>query len=184
MARRSVVDLSVLMADRMGLGEHERRLVELAAQLHDVGKLAIPREIVEKPGPLTKEEWAVMRTHPVRGQVLLEKAGGVLREVGVIVRASHERWDGHGYPDGLSGPSIPLAARMVACCDAFNAMTSERPYEPPLSHEAALRELVDNAGGQFDPHVVQALIAVKREATSIRLPELARDAELLVTAAR
>jgi len=184
MARRSVVELSVLVAQRMGLDEHERNRVEVAALMRDVGKIAIPRKILDKPGPLTDEEWTVMRTHTIHAQEFLDKAGGMLREVAVIVRAVHERWDGLGYPDGLSGPSIPLAARIVSCCDAFTAMTTERPYGPPLSHEAALRELVDNAGGQFDPHVVQTLIAVKRGPTAIGLPALAHDAERLVTAAR
>ena len=165
---RSVVELSVLVADRLKLDAHERRHVEFAALLHDVGKIAIPDEIINKPGPLTDEEWVVMRTHTVRGQELLDKVGGVLREVGVIVRASHERWDGGGYPDGLSGPSIPLAARIVSCCDAFNAMTTKRSYRLPMSQEVALRELVDNAGTQFDPHVVKTLIAVMRSSVRSR----------------
>ena len=100
-----------------------------------------------------------MRTHTVRGQELLDQVGGVLGDVGQIVRASHERWDGTGYPDRLSGPAIPLAARIVSCCDAFNAMTTKRSYRHAMSEEVALRELVDNAGTQFDPHVVKTLIA-------------------------
>ncbi len=159
---RSVVELSLLVADTLHLDASERRRVEFAALLHDVGKIAIPDEIINKPGPLTDEEWVVMRTHTIRGQELLDKVGGVLREVGEIVRASHERWDGGGYPDGLSGPSIPLAARIVSCCDAFNAMTTKRSYRLPMSQEVALRELVDNAGTQFDPHVVKTLIAALR----------------------
>jgi hypothetical protein len=165
---RSVVELSLLVADKLHLDAHERRRVEFAALLHDVGKIAIPDEIINKPGPLTDEEWAVMRTHTVRGQELLDQVGGVLGEVGVIVRASHERWDGGGYPDGLSGPSIPLAARIVSCCDAFNAMTTKRSYRLPMSQEVALRELVDNAGTQFDPHVVKTLIAVMRSSVRSR----------------
>ena len=165
---RSVVELSLLVADKLELDARERRRVEFAALLHDVGKIAIPNEIINKPGPLTDEEWDVMRTHTVRGQELLDKVGGVLRDVGVIVRASHERWDGGGYPDGLSGPSIPLAARIVSCCDAFNAMTTKRSYRLPMSQEVALRELVDNAGTQFDPHVVQTLIAAMRSSVRSR----------------
>ena len=130
-----VVDLSVAIADKLGLDAHARRQIELAALLHDVGKVAIPKEIINKPGPLTDEEWDVMRTQTIRGQELLDRAGGVMAEVGEIVRASHERWDGLGYPDGLSGPSIPLAARIIACCDAFNAMTTERPYRAPMPRE-------------------------------------------------
>ena len=105
---------------------------------------------------------------------MLAKVGGVFGEVGEIVRASHERWDGHGYPDRLSGPSIPLAARIVSCCDAFNAMTTERSYRLPMSQEVALRELVDNAGTQFDPHVVKTLISVIHRSVLTVLPELTR----------
>ena len=168
---RSVVELSLLVADRMRLDAGERRRVEFAALLHDVGKISIPDEIINKPGPLTDDEWIVMRTHTVRGQELLDKVGGVLGEVGAIVRSSHERWDGGGYPDGLSGPAIPLAARIVSCCDAFNAMTTERSYRLPMSREVALRELVDNAGTQFDPHVVRSLIGVLRTQTLVALPK-------------
>jgi len=170
---RCVVELSTLVADKLGLDVRERRRVEFAARLHDVGKSALPREIVDKPGPLTDEEWDVMRTHPIRGQELLDKIGGVPSDVGPIVRASHERWDGTGYPDGLSGPSIPLAARIVACCTAFDAMTTEHPYRSRMHQETALRELVDHAGWQFDPHVVRALISVVRGSVlTASLPEL------------
>jgi HD-GYP domain-containing protein (c-di-GMP phosphodiesterase class II) len=185
MARRSVVQLSVLVAQRMGLDEHDQSRVEVAALMRDVGKIAIPQKILDKPGPLTDEEWTVMRTHTIHAQAFLHNAGGMLREVAPIVRAVHERWDGLGYPDGLSGPSIPLAARIVSCCDAFTAMTTARPYGPLMSHEVALRELVDCAGRQFDPHVVQTLIAVKRGPTAIGLPALAGDIERsLVATAR
>jgi HD-GYP domain-containing protein (c-di-GMP phosphodiesterase class II) len=169
---RSVVELAVQVADKMALDAEERRRVEFAALLHDVGKIAVPDEIVNKPEALTDEEWHVMQTHTVRGQEFLAKVGGVFGEVGDIVRASHERWDGLGYPDRLSGPSIPLAARIVSCCDAFNAMTTERPYRLAMSQEVALRELVDNAGTQFDPHVVRTLIAVVRRSVYTPLPEL------------
>ena len=154
-------------ADRMGLDPRERRCVELAARLHDVGNVAIPNEIVDKPGPLTDREWGVVQTHTICGQELIDKADGDLEEIGVVVRASHERWDGLGYPDGVSGPSIPIAARIVSSCVAFIAMTNDRPYRPRMSCEAALRELVDNAGFQFDPHVVRSLIAVVRGAPSV-----------------
>jgi len=130
---RSVVDFSVLVADRLGLDVHERREVELAALFRDIGNIAIPSGIINKPGPLTDEEWSVVQTHTIHGQGLLDKAGSVRREVGQIVRAAHERWDGLGYPDGLSGPSIPLAARIVSCCDALSAMTAERPYRLPMN---------------------------------------------------
>ena len=103
-----MVNLSVATADKLALDAQARRQIELAALLHDVGEVAIPKEIINKPGPLTDEEWGLVRTHTIRGHELLARAGGVLAEVGKIVRASHERWDGLGYPDGLSGPSIPL----------------------------------------------------------------------------
>jgi HD-GYP domain-containing protein (c-di-GMP phosphodiesterase class II) len=167
-----VVGLCRQVADKMGLDERERRRVELAAVVHDVGNNAIPNAIINKPGPLTDEEWRVMRTHTLRGEELLDKVGGAFGEVREIVRASHERWDGGGYPDGLSGPSIPLAARIISCCGAFRAMTTERPYRQPVSREAALRELVDHAGSQFDPHVVQTLIAVIRRSVLPALPAL------------
>jgi HD-GYP domain-containing protein (c-di-GMP phosphodiesterase class II) len=169
---RSVVELSVMVADKLGLDVRERRRVEFTARLRDVGKSALPKEIVDKPGPLTDKEWDVMRTHTIRGEELLDKIGGVPSDVGPIVRASHESWDGSGYPDGLSGPSIPLAARIVSCCVAFDAMTTEQSYRVPMHQEVALRELVDNAGTQFDPHVVRALIAVLRGAViTASLPE-------------
>ena len=169
----SVVSLATRVAEALGLDSWQRRRTEYAARLHDVGKSALPREIVDKPGPLTDAEWDVMRTHTIRGEELLEKIGGVPSDVGPIVRASHERWDGTGYPDGLSGPSIPLAARIVSCCTAFDAMTTEHPYRSQMHQEAALRELVDHAGWQFDPHVVRALISVVRGSVlTASLPEL------------
>ena len=181
---RSVVELSVLVADRLGLDVHERRQVKLAALFRDIGNIAIPDGIISKPESLTDEEWTVIQTHTIRGQELLDKAGGVSSEAGQIVRASHERWDGLGYPDGLSGPSIPLAARIVSCCDALSAMMAERPYRLPMPQEVALRELVDNAGTQFDPHVVKTLIAVVRRSIITLLPELVRNSEQPVASAR
>jgi HD-GYP domain-containing protein (c-di-GMP phosphodiesterase class II) len=169
----NVVELSARVADRLGLDEHACREVEAAVLFRDIGNIAIPSEIIDKPGPLTDGEWSVIQTHTIRGQGLLEKAPGISREVGEIVRASHERWDGLGYPDGLSGPSIPLAARIVSCCDALRAMTTARPYRLAMSPEVALRELVDNAGTQFDPHVVKTLISViRRSVLTVSLPEL------------
>ena len=167
-----MVELCRQVAEKMGLNERERRRVELAGVVHDVGNNAVPTAIVNKPGPLTDQEWRVMQTHTIRGQELLEQVGGAFREVGDVVRASHERWDGGGYPDGLSGPSIPLAARIVACCSAYKAMTTERAYRQPVPREAALRELVNHAGTQFDPHVVQTLIAVIRRSVLPALPAL------------
>ena len=116
----------------MGLDEDTRRETEMGALLHDIGKIAVPDEIINKPGPLDDEEWAIMRTHTVEGERMLQQVGGLLSSVGVVVRASHERWDGGGYPDGLVGEQIPVAARICAACDAFNAMTTDRSYREAL----------------------------------------------------
>jgi len=155
-----VVGLTVSVAERMGLDEDDRRAAELGALLHDIGKIAIADEIINKPGPLDDDEWAVMKTHTIEGQRMLDRVGGLLADVGVVVRASHERFDGGGYPDGLAGQAIPLAARLVSVCDAYNAMTTDRSYRKALPLEVAARELRANAGTQFDPAVVEALLDV------------------------
>ena len=157
---RDVVSLSLAVADALELDSRERHRVELAALLHDVGKIRIPAEIINKPGPLTPEERAVIETHTIEGERLLEQVGGLLAEVGRVVRSCHERVDGKGYPDGLVGDRIPLAARVVCACDAFNAMTTDRPYRKALSLETAVAELRDGAGSQFDEAVVGALLSV------------------------
>ena len=157
---RGVVALSLEVAEELGLDERQRHNVELAALLHDIGKIVIPDTIINKPGPLNDEEWALMRTHTIEGQRMLDRVGGVLREVGMIVRASHERWDGGGYPDGLPGERIPREATVVAACDAFNAMTTDRSYRRARSTEEALEELRVNAGLQFAPDVVAAIVRV------------------------
>jgi HD-GYP domain-containing protein (c-di-GMP phosphodiesterase class II) len=157
---RDVVGLVVAVADELELLAEERRRAEFAALLHDVGKVRIPGEIVNKPGPLTREERRVVETHTTEGERMLEQVGGLLAEVGRIVRSCHERWDGGGYPDGLAGDDIPLAARIVCCCDAFSAMTTDRPYRPARSRDAALAELEACSGSQFDPQVVEALVRV------------------------
>jgi diguanylate cyclase (GGDEF)-like protein len=135
-----------------GLGLEELRL---AARLHDVGKLAIPDAVLHKPGPLDVAEWAFIKEHTVIGERILAAASG-WRSTASIVRATHERWDGEGYPDGLADEDIPLAARIIAVCDAFSAMTSKRPYRLSLTNEQALAELRNCAGTQFDPEVVRA----------------------------
>ena len=111
---KSVVRLALEVAEDMGLDAERKRRVEFGALLHDVGKIAVPKEIINKPGPLDDEEWTIIKTHTLVGQAMLEKIGGFMREVGHIVRASHERWDGAGYPDGLVGERIPLEARIVS----------------------------------------------------------------------
>jgi HD-GYP domain-containing protein (c-di-GMP phosphodiesterase class II) len=133
--------------DAAGLAE-----LEVAALLHDIGKILVPDSILKKRGRLTPDERARMMEHPAQGAQILARVPG-LEVVGTIVRYHHERWDGAGYPDGLSGPRIPLASRIIAVCDSFNAMTSERPYRRALSRDDALSELRAGAGWQFDPDV-------------------------------
>jgi HD-GYP domain-containing protein (c-di-GMP phosphodiesterase class II) len=157
---RGVVQLSIGVADRLGLDERQRRKVEFGALLHDVGKIAVPKEILHKPGLLSPDEWVVMETHTIQGQRMLDRVGGVLGEVGRIVRSSHERWDGRGYPDGLAGDDIPVESTIVAVCDAFNAMTTDRPYRRAMGVDAALAELHAGAGTQFSPRIVATLVGL------------------------
>ncbi len=157
---RSVVELAAAVADELGLGYEQRQELEIAALLHDVGKIAIPNEILNKPAKLTDEEFALMKTHTIEGQALLDRVGGRLAKVGEIVRSCHERWDGRGYPDGLAGDQIPMAARIVFCCDAYSAMTTDRPYRDAMPREDAIAELRKNSGTQFEPRVVEALVTV------------------------
>ena len=157
---RHVVDLVLGVADRLGLDPAARRRAEFAALLHDVGKVKVPPEIINKPGALDDDEWAVMRTHTVLGEEMLEQIGGLLGEVGRIVRSCHERWDGGGYPDGLAGDSIPLEARIVCACDAWSAMTTDRSYRNARSTVEALAELHASSGTHFDPRVVDALAEI------------------------
>jgi len=160
---RGVVSLSIAVADAMGLNPAERRNVEFGALLHDVGKIAVPKEIINKPGPLTEDEWVVIKTHTIEGQRMLDRVGGLLSQVGRIVRSSHEKWDGTGYPDGLVGDQIPVGSAIVCCCDAFNAMTTDRSYRDAMSLEEATEELQANSGTQFSPAVVEALLRVLNE---------------------
>jgi putative nucleotidyltransferase with HDIG domain len=157
---RQVVELVLEVADELGLDPEQRREAELAALLHDIGKMWVPEELIVKPGPLTDEERKLVNTHAAEGEAMLRRVGGELREIGVIVRSCHEHWDGHGYPDGLAGEQIPMLARIVACCDAYSAMTTNRSYRPALSNRQALAELRGKAGAQFDPAVVDALVRV------------------------
>jgi HD-GYP domain-containing protein (c-di-GMP phosphodiesterase class II) len=156
---RGVVELSLAVSDCLGLDHRQRRNVEFAALLHDVGKIAVPKEIINKTGPLDPEEWQVMYRHTIEGEEMLNRVGGALSEVGRIVRSSHEHYDGSGYPDGLAGEEIPIEARIVACCDAFSAMTTTRSYRKAMPLEAALAEVRACAGTQFDPQVAEILAA-------------------------
>jgi HD-GYP domain-containing protein (c-di-GMP phosphodiesterase class II) len=157
---RNVVELSVQVADALGLDARERQQTEFAALLHDVGKINVPNEIINKPGPLDDEEWALMKRHTIEGEQILNRVGGVLGEVGHIVRSCHEHWDGNGYPDGLAAEEIPVVARIVCCCDAFSAMTTDRSYRKARPVSDAIAELRRCAGTQFDSAVVEALVGV------------------------
>ncbi|HEY5197558.1 MAG TPA: HD-GYP domain-containing protein [Solirubrobacteraceae bacterium] len=154
---RGVLKLSLDVSDALGLDANHRRVVEFAALLHDVGKIRVPKEIITKPGPLDENEWAIVRRHTIDGEAMLCQVGGALVEVGRIVRASHERYDGGGYPDGLVGEDIPLEARIVTACDSYSAMTTDRSYRQGRSPAEAVAELERCSGSQFDPRVVATL---------------------------
>jgi HD-GYP domain-containing protein (c-di-GMP phosphodiesterase class II) len=156
---RDVVSLVLGVCDKLGVDGRERRDAEFAALLHDVGKIKIPSEIINKPGKLTDEEFELIKTHTVEGERLLAQVGGLLGNVGHIVRSCHEDWDGTGYPDGLVAEQIPLVARIVRCCDAFSAMTTDRSYRKALPVADAVDELRRCSGTDFDPTVVEALIS-------------------------
>ena len=158
-----IARLAERTARELGMDEEGVAHVRHAARLHDVGKLAVPAEILAKPGPLDAAELEFVRTHTLVGE-RIAGAAPALAPVARLIRSSHERWDGGGYPDGLAGEAIPLGARVVFAFDAFEAMTSDRPWRPAMREADALAELVRNAGTQFDPAVVLALArALARE---------------------
>jgi two-component system cell cycle response regulator len=163
---QGVASLCVEVGRRLALTSEELDVLGRAAELHDIGKMAIPDEILHKPGPLTDEEWALLRTHTLVGERILE-AAPAMSPVAKLVRWTHERWDGQGYPDGLVGEEIPLGARIIFVCDAFDAMTSNRSYRPPVSLEEAAHELRRHAGAQFDPMVVEMLCEMLAESASV-----------------
>ena len=171
---RGVVGLANAVAERLGLDAEQRRNLEFAALLHDVGKIAIPNEIINKPGKLDSAEWELVKTHTVAGERMLARVGGFMRDVGSIVRSHHERWDGGGYPDGLAATAIPLEARIITGCDSWNAMRTERPYRSALSFGKAAAEMTANAGTQFDPQVVRALLEIVGVEWPPRGPRLKR----------
>jgi putative nucleotidyltransferase with HDIG domain len=153
----AVVEMSAGVARSLGLRDTEVEWVRSAALLHDIGKVAIPDEILHKPGPLNDEEWVLMKQHPVIGERILRVLPG-MGPVARIVRHEHERWDGGGYPDGLAGEDIPIGSRIIIAADTYHAITSDRPYRAARSHEEAVEELTKCAGTQFDPAVTGALI--------------------------
>jgi putative nucleotidyltransferase with HDIG domain len=157
---RSVVRLAIALGERLGLNAEQQRNLDFGALLHDVGKLAIPKEIINKPGKLDAEEWALMTTHTIEGQKMLDQIGGFMTKVGLIVRSHHERWDGGGYPDGLIGAEIPLEARIITCCDSWNAMRTDRSYRRALSPQVAHAQMTENAGRQFDPEIAPVFLSL------------------------
>ena len=153
----SVVELTAKVGEALALDAEEIARVRTAALLHDIGKVGVPDEILRKPGPLDDREWEIMRQHPVIGERIVRAIPG-MGAIARIVRHEHERWDGGGYPDGLARETIPVGARIILACDAYHAMTSDRPYRQALSHHEAMAELTANAGSQFDPNVIEALV--------------------------
>ena len=156
---REGVELAMDVGSILGLDAGQLRRLEFGALLHDVGKIEIPVEIINKEGQLSQEERAAIERHTIAGQEMLGGLGGEFCEVGLIVRSTHERFDGHGYPDGLAGEAIPIEARIICCCDAYIAMSSHRPYRAALPVDEALNRLRKHRSTQFDPQVVDALIA-------------------------
>ncbi len=157
---KSVVALALEVGARLKLSAAQARNLEFAALLHDVGKVAIPKEIINNPGKLDEYEWALMKTHPLEGQQMLSRVGGFMCDVGLVVRSHHERWDGCGYPDGLAGEAIPLESRIITCCDSWNAMRTDRSYRSALTYEQALAEMTTHAGSQFDARIVDVLLPI------------------------
>jgi response regulator RpfG family c-di-GMP phosphodiesterase len=157
-----VVAYAGAVARRLGLGDEASLEVEQVALLHDIGKIAIPDAILRKPGPLNDDEWELMQTHSAEGEKLVRRAPG-LEHMAPAIRAEHERWDGTGYPDGLRGDRIPIASRITFVCDAYEAMTTDRPYRKALSREQARAEIEAGSGTQFWPLGVEAFLAVLDE---------------------
>ncbi|MDQ6818726.1 MAG: diguanylate cyclase [Actinomycetota bacterium] len=165
---REVGRLARIVGSKLGMREEELDELHRAAELHDIGKAAVPDTILTKAGPLEEQEWAFMRRHTLIGERILLAAPALAPAAGTV-RSSHERWDGTGYPDRLRGEAIPLAARIVAVCDAFDAITSDRPYAPARARAQAIDELRAQAGTQFDPNVVEAFLAALEQLPAARL---------------
>ena len=153
----AVVDLAERVATAQGLDDDVIEDTRLVALLHDIGKVAIPDDVLRKPGPLDEDEWRLVREHSAVGGAIVAAIDGIAH-LAPAVRATHERWDGAGYPDGLSGDAIPVAARIAAVCDAYDAMVTDRPYRKALDVVGVLQEIRDNSGSQFCPHAAEALL--------------------------
>jgi two-component system cell cycle response regulator len=165
----AVKSLCLAVGEELDLPPGELAALGRASELHDIGKIAIPDAILTKAGPLDEEEWGFMHQHTILGERIVAAAPS-LASVGGLIRSSHERWDGNGYPDRLAGEEIPLAARIILVCDAYDAMTSQRPYSQARGPEAALAEIREHAGTQFDPDLVEVLERVVRSAPADHLP--------------
>ena len=161
-------DYAVALAARVAPELAEDQTLRYGFFLHDIGKIGIPERVLSKPGPLTDDEWAIMRTHPLLGAQILSPVK-FLRPALPIVEAHHEKWDGSGYPRGLKREEIPLGARIFALVDAFDAMTSDRPYRRALSFEQALEQIASSAGTQFDPEVVRCFVELCADAEKGRI---------------
>jgi diguanylate cyclase (GGDEF)-like protein len=164
-----VAELTDAVGRRLGLPDDDLIAIRRAADLHDIGKMGIPDAILQKPGPLTPEEWAFMHQHTIIGERIVSVAPA-LHRVGQLIRSSHERWDGAGYPDRLAGEEIPIGSRVIAVCDAYEAIVSDRPYRAARTPEEALAELRRCAGEQFDPAVVAAFEAALGAAADVAQP--------------
>jgi two-component system cell cycle response regulator len=154
--------LAVMLADRLGLTDAEQARIQLAARLHDIGKTAIPDSLLDKRGPLVDEEWAFIRRHTLIGERIV-RAAPSLAPTADLIRSSHERVDGTGYPDRLSGDQIPIGSRIIAVCDAYDAMTTTRVYRAAMTPANALEEISREAGAQFDPEVARAFVELMGE---------------------
>jgi putative nucleotidyltransferase with HDIG domain len=154
---QSVAELAERVGERLGMQGPELRSLRWGALLHDVGKIEVRREVLNKPGPLSVSEFDEIKQHTVVGALMVERIAR-FGKVHQLVRWSHERWDGDGYPDGLAGVAIPLGARVICVCDAYDAMVSNRPYRSAMGVREALAELRSSAGSQFDPAVVEAFV--------------------------
>jgi putative nucleotidyltransferase with HDIG domain len=157
-----VAELSLKLAENLGVDEAERKEIYSAALLHDIGKIGIRDEVLHKPGDLSEEEMETIRSHPIFGDAILAPLK-FLGNVTGMVKHHHERWDGKGYPDGLAGQSIPLASRIVAVADTYDALTSNRPYRSRRTHDEAMEIIRDQIGQQFDPGVVDALLGIMED---------------------
>jgi putative nucleotidyltransferase with HDIG domain len=159
---KDIAEYSVDIARKLGLPESDVENVRMAALLHDLGKVTVPDDILKKPGRLSEEEMEIIRKHPTHGARMIESIEP-MREARDIIRHHHEYYDGSGYPDGLKGENIPLGARIIAVADAFDAMTTNRPYRKALPMDKVVRELRDFSGRQFDPDIVEILIGILDE---------------------